>query len=363
MKCLAITYNGLEDIAAKEIKELTKAKCTTKETVVLFNAGKEKLAELCYRAQSLIKVLWLLDSFKFKDLFKEAEKSVKKLKLDMLKKKTFSVRCKRIGEHGFSSQEAAAKIGEFILKNVKTKVDLENPDYTIYIYVYQKKAYLGIDFTDFDLSKRDYKVFAHAGSIKGTIAYSLLRIADYKKTQTMIDPFSDGMIPIEAALFVTGFPVNFYRKEKFAFLKFVSFNFDKIDKKTKLKQKTKINSLNSQMPFVRSAQKNAKIAGMNKNINFSRMDVEWLDTKFKKAEIDKIVTKINFTKRTNQKDFEKIIKELFYQADFILKKKGKIVIMTNAIEIIKKYADRFKILEERQIKYGEEKPNIIVFGK
>jgi len=87
----------------------------------------------------------------------------------------------------FSSQDIEKETGAFIINNIKEKkaydqkVDLENPDLIFYVYIFNERCYLGIDFCGFDLSKRDYKVFSSASDIKGTIAYSLLRIVGYKK--------------------------------------------------------------------------------------------------------------------------------------------------------------------------------------
>ena len=48
-----------------------------------------------------------------------------------------------------------------------------------------------------------------------------------------------------------------------------------------------VNTVSIAMKFVVFARKNAKIAGIDKQINFSRVDIEWLDLKFKKNSVDK----------------------------------------------------------------------------
>ncbi len=381
MKAIAITHKGIEDIAALEIKELIKVNSKVNETVVLFEP--KKMVDLCilaYKAQSIIKVICLFDEFKiqtdFNETLKIMEKRIKKINLDkwLDKDKSFKVLCKHLTNDDFSSQDIEKETGAFIIENIKQrkaynqKVDLENPDLIFYVYIFDRNCYLGIDFCGFDLSKRDYKVFSSASDIKGTIAYSLLRIAGYKREKKLLDPFcSSGAIPIEVALYNKG-SVNYYRKDDFAFLKLKPFEkkdfesfFNKLNEKD-TKNKPFIAASDQQLYHVRSAKKNAKIAGVNKDIEFSRADIEWLDTKFDKNEIDLIATKPMFSKYDLKKT-KKTYDEFFYAAKYTLSEKGKIVLISRATELLKQSAEKhgFKITEERNVWQGQQKLEIIVF--
>ncbi len=56
---------------------------------------------------------------------------------------SFAVRVKRVGEHDFTSQEMAAKIGALILDHhPDLKVNLETPDYRIYIEIRDRNCYI-----------------------------------------------------------------------------------------------------------------------------------------------------------------------------------------------------------------------------
>ena len=245
MKAIAITHKGTEDIAALEIKELIKATSKINETVVLFELKNMiDLCKLAYKAQSISRVVYLFDEFKiqadFNKILKTIETKIKKINFDkwLDKNKSFKVLCRHLTNNNFSSQDMEKEAGAFIIENIKQKkayeqkVDLENPDLIFYVYIFDERCYLGIDFCGFDLSKRDYKVFSSASDIKGTIAYSLLRIAGYEKQKKLLDPFcSSGVIPIEAALYSNG-SVNYYRKDNFAFLKLNPFekeNFENFE--------------------------------------------------------------------------------------------------------------------------------------
>ena len=379
MKGLAITSKGIEDISALEIKELINSESEIQDSCVIFNIKKlEDLCLLCYKSQSIEKILFLLDYFDIKELNNKISGLDFSNWLD--KETTFKVSCKKINNEDFSSEEITGNTGALIIENIKKnkkyrqRVDLDNPNITFLLFINKNTAYFGIDFSGTDLHKREYKLFAHPNSLRSTIAYSLLRIAGLKDKEILLDPFChSGEIPIEAAFFTINFPVNYFSKEKFAFLKFKQFkkfNFDKlfknIDKKILKPKKPLINCLDPKLMNLTAAKKNAKIAGINKAISFSRMDTEWLDTKLKKETIDKIVTHLpDLTKNSNPKEIEKMYNEFFYQAEFILKKKGKVVTISRNTDLLKKSAEKykFKLEKEREVWSGKQVLNVLVFVK
>ncbi|MDD5086821.1 MAG: THUMP domain-containing protein [Candidatus Nanoarchaeia archaeon] len=379
MKGIAITHKGLEDIAALEIKEIIKASSEIKETSVIFNLKKiEELCTLAYKAQSLIRVIYLFDSFKVKDdeksILDKIKKSVEKIDLTewLDEEKTFRVSCKHV-ENEISSQEIEKETGAIIIDKIQQtskyqqKVDLDNPDIIFYIYIYKNQCYLGIDFCGFDLSKRDYKVFSNPADTKGTISYSVLRIAGYKKSDTLLDPFcSSGTIPIEAALFKMG-SVNFYRKDRFAFLKlrqFENHDFKKLFNHDFNEEKPKILASDERLFNMRAAKKNAKIASVNKMIEFSKIDVDWLDTKYEKQNIDLIATKPIFLKYELDKT-KKLYDGFFYGAKYILKDKGKIAIISRGDDLIFELSKKhgFNICHERIVFQGDQQLKITIFQR
>jgi len=368
MKALAITSEGIEDIASLEIKELINAKSQVKKGCVIFDVKKiEDILLFCYKSQSVNKVLYLLDIFSFKtDLYDKISNSIRKMGLNkwLTKGKSFRVSCKVINSD-ISSEELNGKVGELIVNKYNQKVDLDNPDVVFFVYIFGNNCYLGIDFSGFNLHKRSYKIFNHPNSLRGTIAYALVRIAGFKKKEILLDPFmGSGIIPIEAALFCSGFPVNYFNKEKFAFLKLKTaykkfFGKEQIDLK-----KLNIIGYDSAWLAVNSAKKNAKIAGINKILSLSRLEVEWLDTKYDKETVDKIVTHPpEISRNVNPKDIEKLYNEFFYQAEFVLKKKGLIVLISRRTDELKKAAEkyRFKLKEERDVYSGKEVLKVLVF--
>jgi len=371
MKGFLLTHKGMEDTASKEVKGLIGKKSMIDEGCAVFTIKTHAdLFKLCYLSQSAIGVSYLLAEFNFKDILKDFKNNITKIKFyEWLKKKTqFKVKCIK-NQENISTPELERDLGEIIIDHIqdkhgyKQKVNLENPEIIIFVYLTKKKCYVGIDFVGFDLDKRSYKIFSHAADIKGTIAYFLVSLSNYIKNETLLDLFSgSGTIAIEAALSASNFPINYYNKGKFIFLnidRFKKFDFngffEKLDKEIS-SSKLNVYNVDSSMNYLNYCKKNSKLAGVDKMLKFSRMDLEWLDTKFKQYEIDKIVTKLPMQ--------QELYTEFFYQAEYILNKKGKMVLIGDAAKIketSEKY--KFKITAKREVYSGQKKYDVFVLTK
>ena len=377
MKGMIITHPGLEAVSGKEIKELVGADCKLKRSVALFSTDSfEDLCKLSYLSQSAIKVIQLFFSATINDM-DDVLPAIKDLDLsEWLKDRTFAVRSRIINNDSVDTMESERLMGEVIYNKyhdkLGAKVNLENPDVTFFAYVIDAEFYFGVDFAGFDLSKRNYRIFALSDSIKATVAYSLVRLGGYKKGMKLLDPFAQsGTVAIEAALFASKKPVNFYGKDRFAFLKFPQlkdFDFEKFFAKYD-KFDTELNGItasDSQHRHVKAAEKNAKIAGMNKQINSTRMEVEWLDTKFEKESVDRIISNPpKISRLLTEKGIQKMFQELFYTANFILKPDGRIVLLVKNYKQILNHATRynFELKANFQLQQGKEDFSILIFEK
>ena len=54
----------------------------------------------------------------------------------------FAIRCRRVGDHDFTSQEMAAYCGGVVRKQIKASVDLTNPHLTIYVEIRDEKTFI-----------------------------------------------------------------------------------------------------------------------------------------------------------------------------------------------------------------------------
>lgn len=348
MEYIAYTVIGIEDIAIKEIEELTKAKA--KQILpgrLLFSCDEKKINELIYITKSLTKVCLYLSRFTFKSA-DDIENELKKIKFPI--KGTFAARCSRKGDHLFDSREIEILIGNTVPKGFK--VSLENPDTLIYADIEDNNCIISIELTRKELQKRDYRIKAHTQSVNPCVAYAMIRLSNWKKEEIFLDPFcKDGVIAIEAALYASNIPRGFFSNDG---------KIESIDKKIS-RDELKVFAYDALMPNVRSTEINAKLASVNKQITFSRTELDWLETKFKKDSVDKIVTAVPSVK--DEKERGKTYKEFFYQAEYIMKKKGIIVAAIHHPGVFREFAKGFKAKEERKVTIGEYSYAVISFEK
>jgi len=314
MKSVAVTLKGIESIAGEEIKEIAKTK--TRKIIdgrVLFETKNLKPLE---KARTIEKLYRYLDHFSFKkkeDIYKKA----KKIKYPI--KKNFVVRCYREGKHRFSSKEIEAKIGEIIFERGH-KVKLKNPQTTVYVEIIGKHCIIGILHKK-DMQKRKYKIRLNPASINACLASAMIRFAKVEKKHVLVDPFcKDGVMPIEAALMGIK---NVY-------------GFDE--------------SLNN----VKNSRVNSQLAKVK--ISLGKAEVDWLDTKFEKHSVDRIVTNPPFpAKHRNKTEIEKTTKEFIQQAKYVLKKDGILVIVSPKTKFIDKYAKEygFKLIKTINVVVGD----------
>ncbi len=331
MQGLIITNKGIEHISKLEVKETLGKESKKDDYVVKFSANKKELEKLKNKSRSANRILYLFgETSVTKDLDKTKNNFLKSPLLDkFLKNKIYRVDCKRLGKHDFKSVEISKEIAKFLIKKGYKKASFKNPETIVYIFINNNKGYIGIDISG-DLSKRDYKIFNNPKSIKGNIAYTLIREAGYKKNKTLVDPFClSGEIAIEAALFEKG-KIYAYDKKR----------------------------------NIIAARKNSIIAKVDKEIVFGDYDLSWLDKRHDKNSVDIIATRLPETsKHKNNRFIEKILKEFFEKSYKIIKKKGKIAVISKDRDLIRKQKGKLKILKELIIKSGELDLEITILGK
>ncbi len=364
MKGLIIANEGVEDISALEIKELLNLDdVDIRKKAVLFEIKKLKdLAFLCYRAQSPKRIIHLLGETRVSDNLEDTIKNFEKILnykelADYIDNKVIRVDCERIGKHDFKSIDISKNIADYLIKKGYNNISFKNPDIIIYVFINNKKAYIGIDFSG-DISKRYYKIFNNSKSIKGNTAYCLLRKAEYSKGKTLIDPFCrSGEITIEAALFSHEMVVQ----NKFPFLKFLDFGLSKEIPGKKSNEKISIYGYDSMERNIIAARKNSKIAMVDKLINLNKADLSWIETRHDKESVDCIVTRLPETSKYKKEEaICKVYKEFFEKSYKILNKNGKIALISKNVELIKKEKGKLKIVKELIIQSGKSELKAVI---
>lgn len=357
MKAIAITNKGLENISALEIEQLLKTKITIHETVVEFDiTSYEDLYKLTYKSQSLKRVCLLLSKQELDNL----DNFKIDFKLDDFFPTKFAVRSTKLNTD-LTKAQIERSIGEKIFELTKSGVDLVNPQTTVHVHVVNKTFYIGIDFSG-ELDKREYLIYQHT-DLKPNVAFAAVFWSGFKKQKILVDPFTlNGVIPIEACLYETKKSHLFYTKQLvFKKLK-PQTDWEKLFVNLNMTNETETNifGFTTMIRYLNSSKSNAKIAGVDKFLNLTNVDIDWLDTKFDKKQVDYIVTQPpTVGKYSKVKDIQKKFNELFYQAEFVLNPEGCMVIITDEnteqyfVEPAKK--NRIKQLGRLEVYQGAKK--------
>jgi len=73
---------------------------------------------------------------------KYLEQFVKKNAEGLVKEESFAVRASRTGNHDFTSQQLAARLGEIVIEEIGAKVKLKQPDNELFVEVRDQDAYV-----------------------------------------------------------------------------------------------------------------------------------------------------------------------------------------------------------------------------
>lgn len=293
---VGICINGLEDIAAEEVngKKLMKGR-------VSFEEVKDY--------KSLILIYDLVDKLKF-DGGLEIIRDVSK-KLDF--KGSFMIMCQREGKHKFNSGWIIGKLNKKFVNKTR-KIDYKKPKNIIFVDIVDNKCLFGFLIKK-DVHKRKYRVKLRGATIHPCVAYSMLKMIDYKKSESFLDPrCMDGVIAIEAALFG-------------------GKNIKAVDRN------------------IRDARINAKIA---------KVEIKLAEDLKGIRKIKKIATYLPSISKIKRKAMiSHVYEEFFTDMKKILS--GKIAVLVEKKRLLKKFAKDFKLIDERRIFVGEAEYHILIF--
>lgn len=318
-KFIVICPSGLEDVSQKEVNELLKVNSNVLAPGrVAFEAKEVK--NLVSEAQSIIKI------YEFKQKCKSHDE-IQTFSIEA----PFRVVCSNHGEYETGSQQVEKEVGAKFFDEGNA-VDLKNPKTVVFVDIIEGMMLVGVDLTPELLSKRKYRVKIHNQSLNACIAYGLVRLSGYNGgKKILLDPFcKDGIIPIEALLYKKG----------------------------------KVVALDSLFPNVRSTEINATLAQVRKDLQVSRIETEWLDTKFGENEVDFVVSAVPYPSKTlKENEVKRIYKDFFYNISFILKKKGRVVCIAQNLILFKEMSEGLKIIEEREVSTSNLSYSVVVFEK
>jgi 23S rRNA G2445 N2-methylase RlmL len=372
---LVVTDSGCEEACALEIARYTKKKTAQHRNIVSLEGTLEDACTLGYHLQTarrvLIQVLEplqdisLLENQKipasiFQELFPEDLSF--KAEAEVLAMHTDGSRT-----HLITAQELTEEVGAWVYHQGR-KVNLKSPDIVVFAAQTSESTYIGIDVIGRSLSKREWRIILSRRSLKATVAASVVVYAGCKDHEIILDPLSDdGTLAIEAALMLSSTSPLFYAKS-FAFQKFPALQ--KTDWKSwkeeqdKRKEISKISAYGANLQEMKAIRTNAKLAGIEKDIHATKVTLEWVETKFEENSVDRMIAApMPSGKSVSLQQAKKHVDELFYQAEYVLKKNKTITCITEKpeelLEPAKKYG--FTVEKERYVLMGMRRMAIVTF--
>jgi len=108
----------------------------------------ENLEEALESLQKIFGVVSYSPTLKTKTDHETIKKAVQSYIKELIEKgefdpeKTFAVKCRRVGQHSFSSREMAGFCGAAVIEVTNAPVNLSNPDFTLYIEVRDDDTYI-----------------------------------------------------------------------------------------------------------------------------------------------------------------------------------------------------------------------------
>ncbi len=360
MKFYATLPPGLEDVAAREVKDFG---CKVEEVRegkgrIFFSGEKQVIPLLNHFSRTLERLNVLLlrcEIGALDDVYKE----VRGLDFSFIKGKSFAVRSLRVGEHDFTSMDIARVAGQAVIDSFmedhgeRLRVNLDEPDVILRVELIENELFVGLDTTGDDaMHKRWWRVYNHPAHLNAAIACGMLRIAEWKVDESLIDPMcGSGTIPIEAALMARDVP----NMRDFAYKKLCEcdVNFKPVHVKLSLYGMEKFRK------HLDGAIRNAVSAGVADTIEFRQGDATETS-----GEYDVIITNPPYGLRIHRKGaIERLYRKFAMAARTCMNQNSRLVAITAEHEVFARAAEEagMQCSHERFVRYGGLLTKIMVF--
>jgi putative N6-adenine-specific DNA methylase len=224
-KMVATTMFGLEEVLAKELKELGAQDIKEAVRSVSFRGDTGFLYKANIALRTAIRILKPIKVCKIydeEDLYESIQKIKWENYLDV--EGTFSIGAV-VNSKNFTtnSHYIALKSKDAVADYFRHKyskrpnVDLKYPDVKIHIHIQKEWLTVSLDSSGDSLHKRGYRSATNIAPINEVLAAGLVLLSGYTGEENFIDPMcGSGTILIEAAMIANKIPANINRKH-FAF--------------------------------------------------------------------------------------------------------------------------------------------------
>lgn len=236
-KIIAKTFQGLEEVLAKELINLGANNVEIGRRMVSFTGDKEMLYKANFCTRTAVKILKPICEFKANDADEVYEK-VKEIDWSryMDCNNTFLIDTVVFSNDFRHSKFVAYRTKDAIADYWRDKEDkrpnvaITNPDIRINVHIAENDVTISLDSSGDSLHLRGYKTASVPAPINEVLAAGLVLLSGWDGECDLIDPFcGSGTILIEAALIALNIYPGVFRKE-YAFEKWKDFDADLFDR-------------------------------------------------------------------------------------------------------------------------------------
>ena len=275
---VAKTFQGLEEVLAKELTELGASDIEIGNRMVAFTGDKAMLYKANFCLRTAIRILKPIKHFKAQTA-DEVYDNVKAINWEeyLDAEKSFAVDAVVFSNEFRHSKFVAYKVKDAIVDYFRDKtgerpsVRLNNPDVLLNIHIAEDRCTLSLDSSGESLHRRGYRQEAVEAPLNEVLAAGMILMTGWRGECDLIDPMcGSGTIPTEAALIARNIAPGVFRKE-FAFEKWNDFDqelFDSIynDESNEREFTHKIYGYDNNPKANEIAIRNVKAAGLSKDI-------------------------------------------------------------------------------------------------
>lgn len=286
MKLLAKTFEGLEEVLAKEIEEIGGKNIKILTRAVAYEGDERIMYASNYMLRTALRILEIKKEFNVKDADDLYYKMLR-LPWDQLigVKDTFAVDATTSGEDFTHSKFTALKVKDAIvdkIRNVKgdrPSVNTLTPTYRVNIHIRGTRATLSMDTSGESLHLRGYRITAVDAPLNEVMAAGLIQLSGWAPSQKLIDPMcGSGTILIEAAQMALNIPPQ--RAERaFCFKKWRKFNsqlweevVNHYNSKTNRSYPISITGYDKNLRALKVTEQNIESAGLSDKISVAKQE-------------------------------------------------------------------------------------------
>lgn len=233
---IAKTFQGLEEVLAKELIELGANDVQIGRRMVSFTGDKMMMYKANFCLRTAIRILKPIKTFKAKDA-DEIYDILKSFPWEnyMNVDTSFAVDAVVYSNEFRHSKFVAYRVKDAIADYFREKegkrpsVQVSNPDLLFHIHIAQEQCTLSLDSSGESLHRRGYRQEALEAPLNEVLAAGMILLTGWKGDCDFYDPMcGSGTLPIEAALIARNIAPGIFRKE-FAFEKWEDFDQDMFD--------------------------------------------------------------------------------------------------------------------------------------